>query len=101
MTIDLYKVADLPPKAHGAVTQDGGSYWRHWRYSERRQDVYTTQKRIDEGRQTMRRHPQRDLTAGEVREIKEQAADVYEFGNNMFLLGVAIGARITQQEGRQ
>lgn len=26
MTIDLYKVADLPPKVHGAVTRDGDRY---------------------------------------------------------------------------
>lgn len=63
--------------------------------------MYNTQQRIDEGRKAMERHPARDLTAQEVRTIREQAADVYEFGNDMFLLGVAIGMRIAAQEGKQ
>ena len=61
--------------------------------------MYKTQQRIDEGRETMRRNPARDITAAEMHEIKEAAGpDVYKFGEDMFLLGVAIGARIARQE---
>ena len=63
--------------------------------------MYNTQQRIADGRETMRQHPARDLTAFEVHRIKEEAGDVYEFGNNMFLLGVAIGRRIAEQEAKQ
>lgn len=61
--------------------------------------MYKTQQRIDEGRETMRHNPARDITAAEIHEIKEAAGpDVYKFGEDMFLLGVAIGARIARQE---
>lgn len=62
--------------------------------------MYKTQQRIDEGRETMRHNPARDITVAEIHEIKEAAgADVYKFGEDMFLLGVAIGARIAKREG--
>lgn len=61
--------------------------------------MYKTKQRIDEGRETMRHNPARDITAAEIQEIKEAAGpDVYKFGEDMFLLGVAIGARIARQE---
>ena len=63
--------------------------------------MYNTQQRIEDGRQILKHNPRRDLTAWEINKVKEQAADVYEFGESMFLLGVAIGARIAAQEGRQ
>ena len=65
--------------------------------------MYNAPQRIEEGREAMRRHPARDLTAFEVHRIREEAGDVYEFGENMFLLGVAIGRRIAaaEQEAKQ
>lgn len=63
--------------------------------------MYKTDQRIDEGREAMRRHPARDITAAEVQEIREAAGtDVYKFGEDMFLLGVAVGMRLARQEAR-
>lgn len=64
--------------------------------------MYKTRQRVDEGREAMRRHPKRDITAAEVQELREAAGDdVYKFGEDMFLLGVAVGMRLARQEARQ
>ena len=63
--------------------------------------MYNAPQRIEEGREAMRRHPARDLTAFEVNRIREEAGDEFVFAENMFLLGVAVGMRIAKQEGKQ
>ena len=63
--------------------------------------MYNTQEMIKTGRETMQRHPARDLTAFEVHRIREDAGDEFVFAENMFLLGVAVGMRIAKQEGKQ
>ena len=62
--------------------------------------MYNTQQRIEDGREAMKRNPARDITAFEVHAIREAAGDEYEFGESMFLFGVAVGMRIAKQEAR-
>ena len=64
--------------------------------------MYNTQEMIKTGRETMQRHPARDLTAFEFKTMKEQAAgDEYLFAENSFLFGLAVGMRIAAAEQRE
>lgn len=64
--------------------------------------MYNTQKMITTGRETMQRHPARDLTAFELHTIREQAGgDEYLFAENAFMFGVAVGMRIAEAERKR
>lgn len=64
--------------------------------------MYDTQKMIESGRETMQRHPARELTAGDFCEMRAAAAgDEYLFAENAFMCGVAVGARITAAEQKK
>ena len=63
--------------------------------------MYNTAGMIEKGRAAIKRNPARDITALELRRIRESAAgDEYQFAENTFLLGVAIGMRIAAAEAR-
>lgn len=57
---------------------------------------YNIEKLIEEGRKILGQNPKRDLTAYTVKQVKDSAEDEYLFGENMFLMGLAIGARINK-----
>lgn len=56
--------------------------------------MYNTKKLIEEGREIMHQNPERDITGLEIKQAKEAATDDYTFAENMFFMGLAIGARI-------
>ena len=60
--------------------------------------MYNTEKMIRAGRAAIGRNPQRDITAAEIMQLKEQAADNWQLAENSFLLGVAVGMRIAEAE---
>lgn len=55
---------------------------------------YNIEKLIEEGRKILEQNPNRDLTAFTVKQVKDSSEDEYLFGENMFLMGLAVGARI-------
>lgn len=56
--------------------------------------MYNTEKLIAEGQKIMEQNPSRMLGTYQIMNQKEQSEDIYQFGTNMFLMGLAIGARI-------
>ena len=58
--------------------------------------MYNTEKLIAEGQEIMEQNPSRMLGTYQIMNQKEQSEDIYQFGTNMFLMGLAIGARINK-----
>lgn len=55
---------------------------------------YNISKMIASGREIMANNPQRDITATEMKNIRDTDPDVYAQIENAFLFGVALGVRI-------
>lgn len=60
--------------------------------------MYNTEKLIAEGQEIMRQNPRRMLGTHQMVNQKEQSEDIYQFGTDMFLMGLAIGARIGEKK---
>ena len=60
--------------------------------------MYNTEKLIAEGQEIMRQNPRRMLWTHQMVNQKEQSEDIYQFGTDMFLMGLAIGARIGEKK---
>lgn len=60
--------------------------------------MYNTEKLIAEGQEIMRQNPRRMLGTHQMVNQKEQSEDIYQFGSDMFLMGLAIGARIGEKK---
>ena len=60
--------------------------------------MYNTEKLIAEGQEIMRQNPRRMLGTYQMVSQKEQSEDIYQFGTDMFLIGLAIGARIRENK---
>ncbi len=60
--------------------------------------MYNTEKLIAEGQEIMRQNPRRMLGTYQMVSQKEQSEDIYQFGTDMFLMGLAIGARIRENK---
>jgi hypothetical protein len=58
--------------------------------------MYNTEKLIAEGQEIMKQNPRRMLGTYQMVSQKEQSEDIYQFGTDMFLMGLAIGARINK-----
>lgn len=60
--------------------------------------MYNTEKLIAEGQEIMRQNPRRMLGTHQMVNQKDQSEDIYQFGTDMFLMGLAIGARIGEKK---
>ena len=60
--------------------------------------MYNTEKLIAEGQEIMKQNPRRMLGTHQMVNQKEQSEDIYQFGTDMFLMGLAIGARIGEKK---
>ena len=60
--------------------------------------MYNTEKLIAEGQEIMKQNPRRMLGTYQMVSQKEQSEDIYQFGTDMFLMGLAIGARIGEKK---
>lgn len=60
--------------------------------------MYNTEKLIAKGQEIMKQNPRKMLTAHQMVNQKEQSEDIYQFGSDMFLMGLAIGARIGEKK---
>lgn len=60
--------------------------------------MYNVEKLIEEGRKIMYKNPRRMITAHELVNQEEKSDGSLDFGNNMFLIGLAIGARIAKSQ---
>ncbi len=60
--------------------------------------MYNTQKMIEAGQQATRKHPNRDITAAELRAIRDRSGDELDRMADAYLLGVAVGMRIAKAE---
>ena len=64
--------------------------------------MYNVETMINDGRQAIRRNPQRDATAQELRVIRDGGkGDEWETINRAYLFGVALGVRIAEAERRR
>lgn len=64
--------------------------------------MYNTRKMIEAGRDAIQRHPRRELTAADFQNMKEAAGgDAFLLAENAFMLGVAVGSRITAAEQKK
>ena len=61
--------------------------------------MYNTEKLIAEGQEIMKQNPRRMLGTCQMMSQKEQSEDIYQFGTDMFLIALAIGARINKNSG--
>lgn len=59
--------------------------------------MYNTDKLIMEGRDIMQHNKNKDLSAFEMKSVKDMSGDEYHFAENMFLIGVALGSRLSQE----
>ena len=58
--------------------------------------MYNTEKLIAEGQEIMKQNPRRMLGTYQMVSQKEQSEVIYQFGTDMFLMGLAICARINK-----
>ena len=57
--------------------------------------MYNVEKLVEEGKEIMYNNPRRMISAFElVNQRDKHGENVIDFGNDMFLIGLAIGARI-------
>lgn len=59
--------------------------------------MYNTDKLIMEGRDIMQHNKNKDLSAFDMKRVKDMSNDEYHFAENMFLVGVALGSRLNQE----
>ena len=61
--------------------------------------MYNMEKLIDEGKKIMKENPRRMIPAHELVNQKDKNGEhVLDYGNDMFLIGLAIGARIAKRQ---
>lgn len=59
--------------------------------------MYDMNKLIKEGRDIMQHNSKKNISAFEMRKVKDISEDEYQFAENMFFIGVALGSRIDQE----
>jgi len=60
--------------------------------------MYNVEKLIAEGQEIMKQNPRRMPGTYQMVNQREQSGDVYQYGTDMFLIGLAIGARIGEKK---
>ena len=59
--------------------------------------MYDMNKLIKEGYGIMQHNSNKNISAFEMRKVKDISEDDYQFAENMFFIGVALGSRIDQE----
>ena len=59
--------------------------------------MYDMNKLIKEGRDIMQHNSKKNISAFEMRKVKDISEDEYQFAENMFFIGVALVSRIDQE----
>lgn len=65
---------------------------------ERSDKMYNIEKLVAEGQEIMKQNPRRMPGTYQMMDQKEKSEDTYQFGTDMFLIGLAIGARIAKSQ---
>ena len=60
--------------------------------------MYNMEKLIEEGHKIMKDNPRRLIPVHELVNQREKHEDVLDFGNEMFIIGLALGARIAKSQ---
>ena len=59
--------------------------------------MYDMNKLIKEGRDIMQHNSKKNISAFEMKSVKDISNDEYHFAENMFFVGVALGSRLSQE----